>query len=152
MYFASKLLAEKAAMEATKENNIDFICIIPPVVVGPFIMPTLPPSLITALSPITGDANFHLLQVYIYRSTHVYLIGTNTCSVVNLDWSGNKPHYSIIKQGQFVHIDDLCEAHIFLFEDQRALGRYICSSHDATIYDLAQMLRDNWPEYDIPTE
>ncbi|XP_073293401.1 dihydroflavonol 4-reductase [Primulina huaijiensis] len=118
MYFVSKILAEKAAMEATKENNIDFICIIPPVVVGPFIMPTLPPSLITALSPITG----------------------------------NEPHYSIIKQGQFVHVDDLCEAHIFLFEDQRAQGRYICSSHDATIYDLAQMIRDNWPEYDIPTE
>lgn len=54
MYFVSKTLAEKAAWEAAKEHNIKFISIIPTLVVGPFIMPTMPPSLITALSPITG--------------------------------------------------------------------------------------------------
>ncbi|PSS06053.1 Dihydroflavonol 4-reductase [Actinidia chinensis var. chinensis] len=118
MYFVSKTLAEKAAWEAAKENNIDFISIIPTLVVGPFIMPTFPPSLITALSPITG----------------------------------NEPHYSIIKQGQFIHLDDLCESHIFLFENPKAEGRYICSSHDATIFDLAKMMREKWPEYNVPTE
>ncbi|KAH6756004.1 dihydroflavonol 4-reductase [Perilla frutescens var. hirtella] len=118
MYFVSKILAEKEAMKAAKESNINFISIIPPVVVGPFFMPTFPPSLITALSPITG----------------------------------NEAHYSIIKQGQFVHVDDLCEAHIFLFEHPEAEGRYICSSHDATIYDIAKMIGENWPEYHIPTE
>ncbi|KAI8542495.1 hypothetical protein RHMOL_Rhmol08G0142200 [Rhododendron molle] len=118
MYFVSKTLAEKAAWEAAKENNIDFISIIPVLVVGPFIMPTFPPSLVTALSPITG----------------------------------NEPHYSIIKQGQFVHLDDLCESHIFLFEHPEAEGRYICSSHDATIYDLGKMMREKWPEYNVPTE
>ncbi|XP_042020789.1 dihydroflavonol 4-reductase-like [Salvia splendens] len=118
MYFVSKILAEKAAMEATKESNINFISIIPPLVVGPFFMPTFPPSLLTALSPITGD----------------------------------EAHYSIIKQGQFVHVDDLCEAHIFLFEHPKAEGRYICSSHDATIYDIANLIREKWPAYSIPTE
>ncbi|PIN15777.1 Flavonol reductase/cinnamoyl-CoA reductase [Handroanthus impetiginosus] len=118
VYFASKLLAEKAAMEAAKENNINFISIIPTLVVGPFITPTLPPSLITALSPITG----------------------------------NEAHYSIIKQGQYVHVDDLCEAHIFLFEAPTAQGRYICSSNDATIYDLANLIREKWPEYHVPEE
>nr|P14721.1 RecName: Full=Dihydroflavonol 4-reductase; Short=DFR; AltName: Full=Dihydrokaempferol 4-reductase; AltName: Full=Flavanone 4-reductase; Short=FNR [Antirrhinum majus]CAA33543.1 unnamed protein product [Antirrhinum majus] len=118
MYFVSKILAEKAGMEAAKENNIDFISIIPPLVVGPFIMPTFPPSLITALSPITG----------------------------------NEAHYSIIKQCQYVHLDDLCEGHIFLFEYPKAEGRYICSSHDATIYDIAKLITENWPEYHIPDE
>ncbi|XP_057500815.1 dihydroflavonol 4-reductase-like [Actinidia eriantha] len=118
MYFVSKTLAEKAAWEAAKENNIDFISIIPTLVVGPFIMPTFPPSLITALSPITG----------------------------------NEPHYSIIKQGQFIHLDDLCESHIFLYENPKAEGRYICSSHDATIFDLAKMMREKWPEYNVPIE
>lgn len=65
MYFVSKILAEKAAMEAAKEDNINFISIIPPVVVGPFFMPTFPPSLITALSPITGD--FHGSSVQLCR-------------------------------------------------------------------------------------
>nr|AAT66505.1 dihydroflavonol 4-reductase [Camellia sinensis] len=118
MYFVSKTLAEKAAWEAAKENNIDFISIIPTLVGGPFIMPTFPPSLITALSPITR----------------------------------NEGHYSIIKQGQFVHLDDLCESHIFLYERPQAEGRYICSSHDATIHDLAKLMREKWPEYNVPTE
>nr|AAR01565.1 dihydroflavonol/flavonone-4-reductase like protein [Sinningia cardinalis] len=118
MYFASKVLAEKAAWEAAKEYNIDLVSIIPTLVVGQFNTPTFPPSLITALAPITG----------------------------------NESHYWIIKQGQYVHLDDLCEAHIFLFEEPKAEGRYICSSHDATIYDLANMIRDKWPEYNIPTE
>jgi len=54
MYFVSKTLAEKEAWKFAKENNIDFVSVIPPLVVGPFHMPTMPPSLITALSLITG--------------------------------------------------------------------------------------------------
>nr|UXX62034.1 dihydroflavonol-4-reductase [Paeonia suffruticosa] len=118
MYFVSKILAEQAAWKFAKENSIDFISIIPTLVVGPFLMPSMPPSLVTALSPITG----------------------------------NEAHYSIIKQGQFVHLDDLCNAHIYLFKHPKVEGRYICSSHDATILSLAKMLREKYPEYNVPTE
>ncbi|KAF2310003.1 hypothetical protein GH714_006128 [Hevea brasiliensis] len=116
MYFVSKTLAEKAAWKFAEENNLDFISIIPTLVVGPFIMPSMPPSLITALSLITG----------------------------------NEAHYSIIKQGHYVHLDDLCISHIFLFEHPKAEGRYICNSHDATIHELAELLRQKYPEYNIP--
>ncbi|GKU94483.1 hypothetical protein SLEP1_g7980 [Rubroshorea leprosula] len=51
MYFQPKILP---AWEAPKENGIDFIGVIPTLVVGPFIMPSMPPNLITALSLITG--------------------------------------------------------------------------------------------------
>nr|ACU28803.1 dihydroflavonol reductase [Rhizophora mangle] len=118
MYFVSKTLAEKAAWKFAEENNIDFITIIPTLVVGPFIMPSMPPSLITALSLLTG----------------------------------NESHYGIIKQGNYVHLDDLCIAHIFLFELPKAEGRYICSSHDASIYDIAKLLRENYPEYNVPAK
>lgn len=57
-----------------------------------------------------------------------------------------------MKQGHFVHTDDLCESHIFLFEHPEAKGRYICSSHDASILEVANLLRKKYPEYDIPTE
>lgn len=57
MYFVSKTLAEKAAWEFAKENGIHFISIIPTLVVGPFITTTMPPSMITALSLITGTCN-----------------------------------------------------------------------------------------------
>nr|AFS60083.1 dihydroflavonol 4-reductase [Paphiopedilum concolor] len=116
MYFVSKTLAEKAASQYAKENGIHLITIIPTLVVGSVITPSLPPSLITALSLITG----------------------------------NKAHYSILKQIQFVHLDDLCDAQIFLFEHPEANGRYICSSHDATIYSLAKMLKERYPAYIIP--
>ncbi|KAF1883198.1 hypothetical protein Lal_00003382 [Lupinus albus] len=118
MYFVSKTLAEQEAWKFAKENNMDFITIIPPLVVGPFLTSTMPPSLITALSPITG----------------------------------NEAHYSIIKQGQFVHLDDLCLAHIFIFELPKVEGRYICSSCDATIHDIAKLLNKKFPEYKVPTK
>ncbi|KAF9683060.1 hypothetical protein SADUNF_Sadunf05G0172800 [Salix dunnii] len=118
MYFVSKTLAEQAAWKFAKENNMDFISVIPPLVVGPFIMQSMPPSLITGLSLITG----------------------------------NEAHYGIIKQGNYVHLDDLCMAHIFLFENPKAEGRYICSSHNATIHDLAKLLREKYPEYNVPAK
>lgn len=118
MYFVSKSLAEKAAWEFARENGIHFISIIPTLVVGPFISSSMPPSMITALSLITG----------------------------------NEAHYSIIKQVQLVHLDDLCIAHIFLFEHPEANGRYICSSDDTTIYELARMMKERYPQYDIPQE
>ncbi|KAJ9166064.1 hypothetical protein P3X46_020863 [Hevea brasiliensis] len=118
MYFVSKTLAEKEAWKFAKENKIDFISIIPPLVVGPFLMASMPPSLITALSPITGTES----------------------------------HYHIIKQGQFIHLDDLCLAHIYLFENPKAQGRYICSSDEATIYELAKLLSEKYPEYNVPSK
>nr|AKG26738.1 dihydroflavonol 4-reductase [Cattleya hybrid cultivar] len=116
MYFVSKTLAEKAAWEFVKENDIHFIAIIPTLVVGSFITSEMPPSLVTALSLITG----------------------------------NEAHYSILKQAQYVHLDDLCDAQIFLFEHPEANGRYICSSHHSTIYGLAEMLTTRYATYAIP--
>ncbi|KAK7280677.1 hypothetical protein RJT34_25744 [Clitoria ternatea] len=118
MYFVSKTLAEKEAWKFAEEHGLDFITVIPPLVVGPFLTPTMPPSLITALSPITG----------------------------------NEAHFSIIKQGQFVHLDDLCLAHIFLFEQPKVEGRYICNACDATIHDIAKFINDKYPEYKVPTK
>lgn len=116
MYFVSKTLAEQAAWKYAEDNGIDLITIIPTLVVGPFLSTGMPPSLITALSLITGTES----------------------------------HYTILKQIQFIHLDDLCESHIYLFERPDAKGRYICSSHDTNIYELAKMLKTHYPEYDIP--
>ncbi|GLJ19210.1 hypothetical protein SUGI_0345190 [Cryptomeria japonica] len=118
MYFVSKTLAEQAAWEFAEQNKIDLITIIPTLVVGPFIMQTMPPSLVTALSLITK----------------------------------NEPHYMILRQVQLVHLDDLCMSLIFVYEHPEAKGRYISSSHDATIVQLAKMLAEEYPQYDIPTE
>ncbi|KQK08883.1 dihydroflavonol 4-reductase isoform X2 [Brachypodium distachyon] len=116
MYFVSKSLAEKAAMEYAREKELHLISVIPTLVVGPFISAGMPPSMVTALALITG----------------------------------NEAHYSILKQVQLVHLDDLCDAMVYLFEHPDARGRYICSSHEDTIHGLARMLRQRFPEYGIP--
>ncbi|KAM0903679.1 hypothetical protein ACQ4PT_018507 [Festuca glaucescens] len=116
MYFVSKSLAEKAAMDYARENDVDFISIIPTLVVGPFLSAGMPPSLVTTLALVTG----------------------------------NEAHYSILKQVQLVHLDELCNSMTYLFEHPDANGRHICSSHDTTIHGLARMLRERFPEYDIP--
>ena len=61
MYFVSKTLAERAAWDFAKENNIDLITVIPTLVVGPFIMQTMPPSLITALALLT-----RMIRIYFF--------------------------------------------------------------------------------------
>lgn len=118
MYFVSKTLAEQEAWKFAEDNNLDFISIIPTLVVGSFLIPSMPPSLITALSPVTR----------------------------------NEAHYSIMRQCQFVHLDDLCNAHIYLYENPKAEGRYICSSHEATILEVAKFLQQKYPDYNVPTK
>ncbi|GLU13750.1 hypothetical protein SLE2022_303650 [Rubroshorea leprosula] len=72
MYFQPKTLP---AWEAAKENGIDFISVIPTLVVGPFIMPSTPPNLITAISLITGneDHNAILKQCQYVHQDDLYL-------------------------------------------------------------------------------
>ncbi|XP_028800931.1 dihydroflavonol 4-reductase-like isoform X3 [Neltuma alba] len=117
-YFVSKTLAEQEGWKFAKEHNMDFISVIPPHVVGPFLMNSMPPSFMISLSLITG----------------------------------NEGHYSVLKKGHYVHLDDLCMCHIFLFEHPQAEGRYVCSSHKATIHGIAKLLSQKYPEYNVPTK
>ncbi|XP_014512036.1 dihydroflavonol 4-reductase-like [Vigna radiata var. radiata] len=118
MYFVSKTLAEQEAWKFAKENGMDFITILPTLVVGPFLPPSMPSSIITALSPILR----------------------------------REEHYGIIRQGKLVHIQDICLAHIFLFEEPKAEGRYICNARDVTIHEIAKIINNKYPEYNVPTE
>ncbi|CAM0881834.1 unnamed protein product [Alopecurus aequalis] len=149
MYFVSKALAEKAAMEYARENGLDLISIIPTLVVGPFISAGMPPSLVTALALITGTGEKHKYSATacLHAEPQHRQLGLME---TNVALAGNEAHYSILKQVQLVHLDDLCDSMTYLFEHPDANGRYICSSHDATIHGLARMLRDRFPEYEIP--
>ncbi|CAN6454354.1 unnamed protein product [Victoria cruziana] len=60
---------------------------------------------------------------------------------------GDIDHCKLLKQMQFVHIDDLASAHIFIFECPEAKGRYICSSNDATIHQLAALISTKFPGF-----
>ncbi|KAJ8749005.1 hypothetical protein K2173_013446 [Erythroxylum novogranatense] len=64
---------------------------------------------------------------------------------------GEKEQYGSLLSMSMVHVDDVARAHIFLFELPEARGRYNCSSHTATIQELAKFLSAKYPEFPIPT-
>ncbi|KAI3833204.1 hypothetical protein MKW92_023666 [Papaver armeniacum] len=51
-----------------------------------------------------------------------------------------------------VHIDDVASAHIFLLECPNAKGRYVCSSVDLTIQDIATFMSTKYPELQLRTD
>ncbi|XP_026409776.1 dihydroflavonol 4-reductase-like [Papaver somniferum] len=66
---------------------------------------------------------------------------------------GDKEHYNLLSTiNNAVHIDDAASAHIFLFECSNAKGRYICSSDDITVHDIAKFMSTKYPELQLPTE
>nr|DAD39489.1 TPA_asm: hypothetical protein HUJ06_013812 [Nelumbo nucifera] len=112
MYFVSKTLAEKAAWEFAEENNIDLISVIPPLVVGPFLGPSMPLSITMAFALITGmDHHYH----HHHHHHHHHLSFNDFKLLYHIFFAGIEYYYSIMKQCNFVHLDGLCNAHIFLF-------------------------------------
>lgn len=71
--------------------------------------------------------------------------------------TGNRNLHVILKWigPSFVHIEDLCRAHLFLMEealvfDGRSCRRYICSAHSTTLSELSDFICKRCPEYKIP--
>ena len=54
LYWISKTLVEKRALEFAQEHGLDLVTVIPPFIVGPFICPNLPTSVEAALAMIFG--------------------------------------------------------------------------------------------------
>ncbi|GFQ02793.1 cinnamoyl-coa reductase 1 [Phtheirospermum japonicum] len=52
----------------------------------------------------------------------------------------------------YVHVKDVALAHILLFEDPTASGRYLCAESVLHRGDVVQILADLFPQYPIPTK
>ncbi|KAF9588279.1 hypothetical protein IFM89_008696 [Coptis chinensis] len=122
VYVLSKLLSEEAAFRFANENGIDLISVIPTTVAGSFLTPTVPASVCVLLSPITGDSEFNSILLAV-----------------------NHRMGSI----SIVHIEDICNAHIFLMEHATAKGRYICSAHSCAMSQLVDCLALEYPYFDV---
>ncbi|KAK4852318.1 hypothetical protein QYF36_022932 [Acer negundo] len=114
VYVLSKLLTEKAAFKFANENNIDLVSVITSTVGGPFLTPSVPSSIHVLLSPVTGDSKFFsILSAVNARMGSIAL----------------------------VHIEDICNAHIFLMENPRAEGPYICCAKSCLMSELIDLLK-----------
>ncbi|KAL1346073.1 putative anthocyanidin reductase isoform X1 [Arachis hypogaea] len=122
VYALSKLKSEEAAFKFAKENEIDLVSVITTTVAGPFFTANVPSSLKVLLSPITGEPQFYkILNAVNSRMGSIGL----------------------------VHIEDICNAHIFLMENEKAQGRYICSSLSCPLSKLANLLHQHYSHPNI---
>ncbi|XP_057864067.1 putative anthocyanidin reductase isoform X1 [Cryptomeria japonica] len=114
----AKTLAEQEALKYGLNNGIEVVSILPGLVIGPWLTTT---SVITSAQTILA------------------LIG------------GNDKFYEVIKFLDFmlgsipiVHIDDICNAHIFLMEHTNAQNRYICASDSLSLKSLKDFLAKHY--------
>ena len=109
--------AEKEALEFAKENNIDVVSIIPVMVGGHFLTLTIPSSVHFIMSPIIGDREYY--EVAKAVELRLGCLG-------------------------LVHIEDICNAHIFLMDHHQpekiAGERYICCAHSYSIPNIRCLL------------
>ncbi|XP_061341828.1 putative anthocyanidin reductase [Gastrolobium bilobum] len=113
VYALSKLLTEAAAFKFAKENGINLVSVITTTVAGPFFTTNVPSSVKVLLSPITGETEFFkILSAVNARMGSIAL----------------------------VHIEDICNAHVFLMEHAEAEGQYICSSSSCPLSMLINLL------------
>ncbi|XP_047977680.1 putative anthocyanidin reductase [Salvia hispanica] len=118
VYALSKLLSEEASFQFAKENGIHLISVITTTVGGPFLTPTVPSSLRVLLSPLTGDPNF--LPIFSSVNARMGSIA-------------------------LVHIEDICNAHVFLMEHADAEGRYLCCARSCVASELTELLKKVYP-------
>ncbi|CAE5962484.1 unnamed protein product [Arabidopsis arenosa] len=124
-YPISKMLAEKTAWEFAEENKIDLVTVIPALIAGNSLLSDPPSSLSLSMSLITG------------KEMHV---------------TGLKEMQKLSGSISFVHVDDLARAHLFLAEKETASGRYICCAYNTSVPEIADLLIQRYPKYNVLSE
>ncbi|KAF7005155.1 hypothetical protein CFC21_020310 [Triticum aestivum] len=124
-YNVSKVLMEKAVRTFAQDSGISLVTVCPAFTVGEAPATIVHTSVPVILSLLTGDDEKIRSLELVDRA------------------SGSIP---------MVHVHDLCRAKIFLAEEEAASGRYICSSLDTTLAELATFLAAKYPEYNVNTD
>ncbi|KAF7833893.1 putative anthocyanidin reductase [Senna tora] len=122
VYALSKHLTEEAAFQFAKHNGIDLLSLITSTVAGPFFTASVPSSLQLLLSPITAQTEYFDIL----------------CAV-------NSRMGSIA----LVHIEDICRAHIFLMDNAKAQGRYICCTQTCSFSNFLNLLFRHYPSSNL---
>ncbi|CAL5360183.1 hypothetical protein CsSME_00050614 [Camellia sinensis var. sinensis] len=128
-YIKSKTLAEKEVLSYNeKENgNLEVVSLACALVGGGTLLSyfTVGASLAVIISQVTGNLSY---------------------------FSGLKCLQDLLGSIPLVHIDDVCEAHIFCMEKQSLRGRFLCSVVDPTIQEMANYYQENYPQLKISLE
>ncbi|GFP80430.1 cinnamoyl-coa reductase 1 [Phtheirospermum japonicum] len=113
-YPVSKTLAEKAAWDFAKNNDVDVVAINPSTCLGQLLQPGLNASCAVLKQLLEGS-----------KDTQEY------------HWLGA------------VHVRDVAEAQILLFETPNASGRYLCTNGIYQFGDFAEKVSKLFPEFPV---
>uniref|UniRef100_A0A0D9WTC6 NAD-dependent epimerase/dehydratase domain-containing protein n=1 Tax=Leersia perrieri TaxID=77586 RepID=A0A0D9WTC6_9ORYZ len=117
VYILAKLMTEEAAFRFAQENGIDLVSLVLPTVAGPFLTPAVPTSIQLLLSPITGN-KFSIARSHCNDLQHCDPKLYSLLASVHSRF-GCVP---------LAHIQDVCDAHVFLMEEE-ADGRLSKAFH-----------------------
>jgi nucleoside-diphosphate-sugar epimerase len=120
-------LAEKEVLKYNEYENSSLEVVTLPcgLVGGETLLPYVPGSVEAIISPLTGN-----------------LFWFNAFKFLQEVWG------SIA----LVHIEDICQAHIFCMEKPSMKGRFICAATNPTISQIAVYFQEKFPEYEIAKE
>ncbi|KAF9602088.1 hypothetical protein IFM89_024855 [Coptis chinensis] len=126
-YTTSKTLAEKEVLRFNDKEKfgLDVVTLACGLVVGDTVLPHLGQSQEAILSPVLNNtAHFNHLKLL-------------------QEMLGSIP---------LLHIDDVCDAHIFCIEKPLMNGRFICANDYPTLGQVTDYYRQNYPDLTVTTE
>ncbi|CAK7335693.1 unnamed protein product [Dovyalis caffra] len=124
-YTRAKTLAEKEALSynAIGDAKLEVATLLCSLVGGETILSRLPLSVQVIFSQISGN-------IFGY-------------------YQGLKFMEEVLGSVPLVHVDDVCEAHIFCMEKESMKGRFLCSAADPTVREIKTHIEENHPEFEI---
>ncbi|KAG6684838.1 hypothetical protein I3842_12G083400 [Carya illinoinensis] len=127
-YTKSKILAEKEVLKYNEYDNgsrLQVVTLVCALVGGEAILPQLPASVETILSPLTEKLYFSKALKFLQE-----LLGSIP----------------------LVHIEDVCRAHIFCMEKPLMKGRFLCAAANPTIRGIAIYFQEKFAKNQIAKE
>ncbi|CAM0906630.1 unnamed protein product [Alopecurus aequalis] len=126
-YVSSKTLSDKELLkynDASEARSFDVVVLLCGLVGGDTLLPYTPDSMHNILSPLTDDELYHKCLRFLQ---------------------------SLLGSVPLVHVDDVCEAHVFCMERSCDIagGRYLCAAAYPNMHDIVEHYAGKHPEFKL---
>lgn len=131
-------MAEKAGREYAQKHGVDVVTVHPSTCLGPLLQPGLNASSAVLLNLLQGPLFFSpLYSQMIWLMEFVVYNFTGSQDTQGDCWLG------------CVHVQDVAEAHVLLYQTASASGRYLCTNGIYQFKDFATKVAELYPQYPV---